>query len=176
VCGRRASAASSMNRCTRPSALKDLAFQSLYHFTVGGPVDDPRLTTLRPTACTWKGRSADGPAVDAGAVTAVAGPVTALPGHPLLRRMQRVKSSRGRPHLGYSGKPSKSAPTMRSRPAQAKQVALRSARVPFGTTAKTRHPRTYFISSGRGRFRSSGYSRHLGRRGGARPLRDDRGA
>lgn len=26
--------------------LKDLAFQSLYHFTVGGPVDDPRLTTL----------------------------------------------------------------------------------------------------------------------------------
>lgn len=27
---------------------KDLAFQSLYHFTVGGPLDDPRLTTLRP--------------------------------------------------------------------------------------------------------------------------------
>jgi nitroreductase len=26
--------------------LKDLAFQSLYHFTVGGAVDDPRLTTL----------------------------------------------------------------------------------------------------------------------------------
>ena len=26
--------------------LADLAFQSLYHFTVGGPVDDPRLTTL----------------------------------------------------------------------------------------------------------------------------------
>ena len=26
--------------------LRDLAFQSLYHFTVGGPVDDPRLTTL----------------------------------------------------------------------------------------------------------------------------------
>jgi hypothetical protein len=26
--------------------LGDLAFQSLYHFTVGGPVDDPRLTTL----------------------------------------------------------------------------------------------------------------------------------
>jgi SagB-type dehydrogenase family enzyme len=26
----------------------DLAFQSLYHFTVGGPVDDPRLTTLAP--------------------------------------------------------------------------------------------------------------------------------
>jgi Nitroreductase family len=26
--------------------LKDLAFQSLYHFTVGGPVDDPRLMTL----------------------------------------------------------------------------------------------------------------------------------
>ena len=28
--------------------LKDLAFQSLYHFTVGGAVDDPRLTTLPP--------------------------------------------------------------------------------------------------------------------------------
>ena len=26
--------------------LKDLAFQSVYHFTVGGYVDDPRLTTL----------------------------------------------------------------------------------------------------------------------------------
>lgn len=26
--------------------LRDLRFQSLYHFTVGGPVDDPRLTTL----------------------------------------------------------------------------------------------------------------------------------
>jgi hypothetical protein len=26
--------------------LKDFAFQSLYHFTVGGYVDDPRLTTL----------------------------------------------------------------------------------------------------------------------------------
>jgi hypothetical protein len=26
----------------------DLAFQSLYHFTVGGYVDDPRLTTLAP--------------------------------------------------------------------------------------------------------------------------------
>ena len=25
---------------------KDLAFQSMYHFTVGGAVDDPRLTTL----------------------------------------------------------------------------------------------------------------------------------
>lgn len=28
--------------------IRDLAFQSLYHFTVGGPVDDPRLTTLPP--------------------------------------------------------------------------------------------------------------------------------
>ena len=28
--------------------LGDLAFQSLYHFTVGGYVDDPRLTTLAP--------------------------------------------------------------------------------------------------------------------------------
>jgi SagB-type dehydrogenase family enzyme len=26
--------------------LQDMKFQSLYHFTVGGPVDDPRLTTL----------------------------------------------------------------------------------------------------------------------------------
>jgi len=29
---------------------RDLAFQSLYHFTVGGPVDDARLTTLAPYA------------------------------------------------------------------------------------------------------------------------------
>ena len=28
--------------------LRDLEFQSLYHFTVGGAVDDPRLTTLAP--------------------------------------------------------------------------------------------------------------------------------
>lgn len=28
--------------------LKGFAFQSLYHFTVGGPVEDPRLTTLPP--------------------------------------------------------------------------------------------------------------------------------
>jgi hypothetical protein len=28
--------------------VQDLDFQSLYHFTVGGPVDDPRLTTLPP--------------------------------------------------------------------------------------------------------------------------------
>lgn len=28
--------------------LQDLQFQSLYHFTVGGAVDDPRLTTLPP--------------------------------------------------------------------------------------------------------------------------------
>lgn len=26
----------------------DMAFQSLYHFTIGGPVEDPRLTTLPP--------------------------------------------------------------------------------------------------------------------------------
>jgi SagB-type dehydrogenase family enzyme len=33
--------------------LEGFAFQSLYHFTVGGPVDDPRLTTLAPyPACT----------------------------------------------------------------------------------------------------------------------------
>ncbi|HET7362522.1 MAG TPA: SagB/ThcOx family dehydrogenase [Burkholderiales bacterium] len=29
---------------------RDLAFQSLYHFTVGGPVEDARLTTLPPYA------------------------------------------------------------------------------------------------------------------------------
>jgi hypothetical protein len=28
----------------------DTQFQSLYHFTTGGPVDDPRLTTLQPYA------------------------------------------------------------------------------------------------------------------------------
>jgi SagB-type dehydrogenase family enzyme len=28
--------------------LKDATFQSLYHFTTGGPVEDPRLTTLPP--------------------------------------------------------------------------------------------------------------------------------
>ena len=27
---------------------RDAAFQSLYHFTIGGPVEDPRLTTLPP--------------------------------------------------------------------------------------------------------------------------------
>jgi len=34
----------------------DLAFQSLYHFTVGGPVDDPRLTTLPAYGSTVKAR------------------------------------------------------------------------------------------------------------------------
>jgi hypothetical protein len=28
--------------------IEDHAFQDLYHFTVGGPVEDPRLTTLPP--------------------------------------------------------------------------------------------------------------------------------
>ena len=32
----------------RVFGLEDLTFQSLYHFTVGGPVDDHRLTTLAP--------------------------------------------------------------------------------------------------------------------------------
>ena len=32
----------------RVFGFQDLAFQSLYHFSVGGPVDDPRLTTLAP--------------------------------------------------------------------------------------------------------------------------------
>jgi SagB-type dehydrogenase family enzyme len=37
----------------RVFGLEGLAFQSLYHFTVGGAVDDPRLTTLAPyPACT----------------------------------------------------------------------------------------------------------------------------
>jgi hypothetical protein len=35
---------------------RDLAFQSLYHFTVGGPVDDPRLTTLPPYGARLKAR------------------------------------------------------------------------------------------------------------------------
>ena len=35
---------------------KDLAFQSLYHFTVGGAVDDPRLTTLPPYGAQLQGR------------------------------------------------------------------------------------------------------------------------
>jgi hypothetical protein len=30
--------------------LKDDRFQSLYHFTIGGPVEDPRLRTLAPYA------------------------------------------------------------------------------------------------------------------------------
>jgi SagB-type dehydrogenase family enzyme len=32
----------------RVFGIEDLAFQSIYHFTVGGPVDDHRLTTLAP--------------------------------------------------------------------------------------------------------------------------------
>ena len=28
--------------------ISDYSWQSLYHFTVGGPVDDPRLSTLPP--------------------------------------------------------------------------------------------------------------------------------
>jgi hypothetical protein len=35
--------------CHAVLGLKDDQFQSLYHFTVGGPVDDPRLTTLPAT-------------------------------------------------------------------------------------------------------------------------------
>ena len=34
----------------------DLAFQSLYHFTVGGALDDPRLTTLPPYSARVTGR------------------------------------------------------------------------------------------------------------------------
>jgi hypothetical protein len=32
----------------RVFGIEDLAFQSLYRFTVGGAIDDPRLTTLAP--------------------------------------------------------------------------------------------------------------------------------
>jgi hypothetical protein len=28
--------------------ITDLRWQSLYHFTTGGPIDDPRLSTLPP--------------------------------------------------------------------------------------------------------------------------------
>ena len=40
--------------------IKDRTFQSLYHFTVGGPVDDPRLLTLPPYSMTGEGRAARG--------------------------------------------------------------------------------------------------------------------
>ena len=36
---------------------QDFAFQSLYHFTVGGAVDDPRLTTLRPYGARMAGQA-----------------------------------------------------------------------------------------------------------------------
>ena len=32
----------------RVFGFSDLEFQSLYHFTIGGPVQDSRLTTLAP--------------------------------------------------------------------------------------------------------------------------------
>ena len=32
----------------RVFGFSDLEFQSLYHFTIGGPVEDSRLTTLAP--------------------------------------------------------------------------------------------------------------------------------
>ena len=41
-----ASAATSTTPCTMSLGLKDHAFQSLYHFTVGTPVEDTRLTTI----------------------------------------------------------------------------------------------------------------------------------
>jgi len=34
----------------RVMGFNDASFQSLYHFTTGGPVEDPRLTTLPPYA------------------------------------------------------------------------------------------------------------------------------
>ena len=36
--------------CHRLLGLSGDAWQDLYHFTVGGPVEDPRLRTLRPYA------------------------------------------------------------------------------------------------------------------------------
>jgi SagB-type dehydrogenase family enzyme len=36
-------------------AIKDHTFQSLYHFTVGAPIEDPRLTTLPPYAQVERG-------------------------------------------------------------------------------------------------------------------------
>jgi hypothetical protein len=35
----------------------DMAFPSLYHFTIGAPVDDPRLTSLPPYAPGDEGQS-----------------------------------------------------------------------------------------------------------------------
>jgi hypothetical protein len=43
----------------RVFGLEDLAFQSLYHFTVGGAVDDPRLTTLAPYGIDAQGHGVD---------------------------------------------------------------------------------------------------------------------
>jgi SagB-type dehydrogenase family enzyme len=43
-------------------AIKDLALQSLYHFTVGGPVEDLRLTTLPPYAHLGRGGQVSEPA------------------------------------------------------------------------------------------------------------------
>ena len=36
--------------------LRDTKFQTLYHFTMGGPVDDPRLSTLPPYSAERRGR------------------------------------------------------------------------------------------------------------------------
>lgn len=47
--------------------LKGTAFQSLYHFTMGGAVEDVRLTTQRPYAHLENGRSGDqGPSIPTG--------------------------------------------------------------------------------------------------------------
>ena len=37
----------------------DLEFQSLYHFTLGGPVQDSRLTTLAPYGAHAQARGRD---------------------------------------------------------------------------------------------------------------------
>lgn len=36
------------DECHRLAGIKDKSFQSLYHFTIGGPVEDDRFTTLTP--------------------------------------------------------------------------------------------------------------------------------
>ena len=43
--------------------LTSRTWQSLYHFTVGGPVDDPRLQTLPPYAHLLPSKSAEVPAM-----------------------------------------------------------------------------------------------------------------
>jgi len=41
----------------RMLGLSDAAYQSLYHFTMGGPLEDSRLTTLPPYDAARRGRA-----------------------------------------------------------------------------------------------------------------------